>query len=207
MHHPQVATYVFATDPLFQAGVEAQLRARPEISLVTDVDEAAVAIVAGDEVAEPIVRAVRALQRNGCPRVVAVIARLDDAGVLAALEAGACGLLRREDATAEALVALAQAAAGGDGSVPPDLLGRLMAQVGRLQRDVLAPRGLTLSGMSDREIEVLRLVADGYDTGEIAHRLSYSERTIKNVIHDVTTRFCLRNRTHAVAFAVREGII
>jgi len=207
MRQPRVPTFVFAPDPLFQAGVEAQLRARPEVHLVTDVDDAAVAVVAGDEVDDAAVRSIRALQRNGCPRVVAVVGRLDDSGVLAALEAGACGLLRREDATAEALVELIRRAADGDGSVPPDLLGRLMAQVGRLQREVLAPRGLTLSGRTDREIDVLRLVADGLDTAEIARTLAYSERTIKNIIHDVTTRFCLRNRTHAVAFAVREGII
>lgn len=54
---------------------------------------------------------------------------------------------------------------------------------------------------------MLKLVADGFDTSEIAHKLSYSERTIKGIIHDVTTRLQLRNRTHAVAFAVREGLI
>ena len=58
-----------------------------------------------------------------------------------------------------------------------------------------------------RSIDVLRLVADGLDTGEIAQRLSYSERTIKNVIHDVTSRLHLRNRSHAVAFAMRTGVI
>jgi DNA-binding NarL/FixJ family response regulator len=56
-------------------------------------------------------------------------------------------------------------------------------------------------------VEVLRLVAEGLDTGEIAKRLSYSERTIKNVIHDVVTRLNLRNRSHAVAYALREGLI
>ena len=54
---------------------------------------------------------------------------------------------------------------------------------------------------------MLRLVADGYDTGEIARNLCYSERTIKNVIHDVTSRLHLRNRSHAVAFAMRTGVI
>jgi DNA-binding NarL/FixJ family response regulator len=79
--------------------------------------------------------------------------------------------------------------------------------VGRLQRQVLAPRGLRFSGLSDREVEVLRLVAEGLDTGEIARQLAFSERTIKSVLHDVTTRLQLRNRAHAVAFAVREGFI
>jgi DNA-binding NarL/FixJ family response regulator len=72
---------------------------------------------------------------------------------------------------------------------------------------VLAPRGLTFAGLSDREVYVLRLVADGLDTGEIAKKLCYSERTIKNVIHAITTRLGVRNRSQAVAFALREGLI
>ena len=55
--------------------------------------------------------------------------------------------------------------------------------------------------------EVLKLLADGLDTSEIARRLSYSERTIKAVLHDVTARFQLRSRAHAVAYAVRAGLI
>ena len=69
------------------------------------------------------------------------------------------------------------------------------------------PRGLTISGLTEREVEVLRLVADGFDTAEIAKKLSYSERTIKNILHDVVSRFGLRNRAHAVAYALREGLI
>ena len=98
-------------------------------------------------------------------------------------------------------------AAAGAGEVPADLLGRLLEQVGRLQRQVLSPRGLTFAGLTPRETEVVRLVADGLDTSEIALRMSYSERTVKNVLHDLTTRLQLRNRTHAVAYAVREGLI
>ncbi|MGI8751354.1 MAG: helix-turn-helix domain-containing protein [Acidimicrobiales bacterium] len=77
----------------------------------------------------------------------------------------------------------------------------------RLQRQVLAPRGLSLSGLSDREVDILRLLADGWDTAAIAVKLSYSERTVKQAIHDITTRLQLRNRTHAVAYAVRQGLI
>ena len=91
--------------------------------------------------------------------------------------------------------------------MPPDLLGRLLEQVGRLQRQVLAPRGLTFAGLTPREAQVLKLVADGHDTSEIALELCYSERTVKNVLHDVTTRLQLRNRSHAVAYALREGLI
>jgi DNA-binding CsgD family transcriptional regulator len=61
--------------------------------------------------------------------------------------------------------------------------------------------------MSAREIEILRLVAEGLDTAEIAVKLAYSERTVKNALHDVTTRLQLRNRSHAVAYALKQGLI
>ena len=205
----RISVYVYAHDPISQAGIASQLRARPEILIVeNDIDSAAVAIVVVDEVDDETTRVVKAIQRNnGIPRVVLVVTRLDDAGMLAGVEAGACGLLRRSDAQPERLVEAILSAATGDGSVPADLLGRLLEHVGRLQRQVLSPLGLTMSGLTEREIEVLRLVADGLDTAEIAGSLSYSERTIKNIIHDVTARLNLRNRSHAVAYAVRQGLI
>ncbi len=205
----RIPVFVYAHDPLSQAGIAAQLRARPELLVVdsSDVDAARVALIVADEVDDETVRVTKAVQRNGCPRVVLVVTRLDDNALLAAVEAGACGLVRRSDAVPDHLAVAIAGAASGDGTVPPDLLGRLLAQVGQLQRQVLAPRGLTFSGLSEREIHVLRLVADGLDTAEVADQLCYSERTVKNVIHDVTTRLRLRNRTHAVAYALRQGLI
>jgi DNA-binding NarL/FixJ family response regulator len=203
----RVTVFVHANDSISQAGIAAQLRGRPELRVVEDVDVAAVAVIVADDVDEDTLRTVRAVQRNGCPRVVLVVTRLEDTGLLAAAEAGACGMLRRAEAGPEKLAAAVTAAAAGDGTLPPDLLGRLLDGVGRLQRQVLNPRGLTFSGLTEREVSVLKLVADGYDTNEIASTLAYSERTIKNTIHDVTTRLNLRNRTHAVAYALREGLI
>ena len=205
----RIRVFVYGHDPISQAGLAAQLRGRPEVLIVdeADVDRAAVAVVVADDVDDDTTRVVRAVQRNGIPRVILVVTRLDDSGMIAGVEAGACGLLRRSEALPERLAEAITSAAAGDGSVPSDLLGRLLDHVGRLQRQVLTPRGLTLSGLSEREIEVLRLVADGMDTTEIAATLAYSERTIKNIIHDVTARLNLRNRSHAVAYAVRQGLI
>jgi DNA-binding NarL/FixJ family response regulator len=205
----RVPVFVYARDPISQAGIAAELRGRPELEVLseTEVDNAAVAVVAADEVDDETIRVIKAIQRSGGPRVVLVVARPDDGGLVTAVEAGACGLLRRSEATPEILTRAVVAAAQGDGTVPPDLLGRLLSQVGRLQRHVLAPRGLTFSGLTERELGVLKLVAEGMDTTEIAQQLAYSERTIKNIIHDITTRFHLRNRSHAVAFALRQGLI
>lgn len=201
--------FVYAHDPISQAGVASQLRQCVELNVVAegDIDAAQVAVVVADQADDATIQVIRAIQRGGCPRVVIVFSQLDDQGMLAVIEAGACGLLRRTEATSERLAMTIVAAAGGDGSVPPDMLGRLLEQIGRLQRQVLAPRGLSFNGLADREIEVLKLLASGHDTTEIARVLSYSERTIKNVIHDMTSRLQLRNRAHAVAYAVREGLI
>jgi DNA-binding NarL/FixJ family response regulator len=150
---------------------------------------------------------IRSIGRDGCRRVVMVVTKLDDAGLLAAVEAGACGILRRSEASSDRIGETVLRAANGDGSMPPDLLGRLLGQVSNLHRQVLGPRGLSLNGFTEREVDVLRLLSEGCDTGEIAGRLAYSERTVKNVIHDITARLQLRNRSHAVAYAVRAGVI
>jgi DNA-binding NarL/FixJ family response regulator len=205
----RVTTFVYAGDPVSQLGIAGQLRSRPEVELVddADVDRAAVAVVVVDEIDEESTRIVRAIQRNGCPRVVMVVTRLDDLGLLAAVEAGVCGFVRRRESRPESLVNAILLAAAGDGSVPPDLLGRLLSNVSMIQQRVLAPRGLSFSGLTEREIDVLRLLADGLDTAQVARELSYSERTVKNVLQDITHRHNLRNRTHAVAYALRQGLI
>lgn len=209
----RIPVLVQADDPVSRSGVEAQLRGQPGIEVrlhddgATPVPLGAVAVVVVDDIDERAAQSIRALARAGAQGVLVVAGRLDDAAVLAATEAGACGLVRRSDAVPERLVPAIKAAAAGDGTVPPDLLGRLLEQIGRLQRQVLSPRGLTFGGLTDREVKVLKLVADGWDTGEIADDLSYSERTVKNIIHDVTSRLQLRNRSHAVAYALRQGLI
>jgi DNA-binding NarL/FixJ family response regulator len=205
----RIPTYVYASDPISQAGVVSQLRPRPEILIVDDsgLDRAEVAVIVTEILDEQTVRVLRAVQRGGVPRTLLVAGLLDDAALAAAAEAGVSGLVRRSEATPERLARVVVRLAAGQGEVPTDLLGRLLNQVGRLQRQVLQPRGLAFSGLSDRETQVLRLVADGHGTAEIATQLCYSERTVKNVLHDVTSRLQLRNRSHAVAYALREGLI
>ena len=204
-----IATYVKGLDPISEAGAVSQLGMRPEIRLLTaaDAGSAAVTVVVADQVDAATLRVLQVLRRDGHLRLVLIATAVDDAALVSAAEAGVCGLLRRADASAETLVHTIERVARGHGEVPPDLLGRLLEQVGKLQRQVLAPRGLTFSGLTPREAEVLRLVADGFDTCEIATQLCYSERTVKNVLHDLNTRLQLRNRSHAVAYAVREGLI
>lgn len=209
MHGMKARVFVHAPDPVSQAGVAAQLRAQPGIVLVEalDVDCADVAVISVDAADEDATRAIRAIQRNGCPLVVLIVNDVDEAELLDLVQEGVVGVVRRREASAERLVEVIAAARTGSGSLPPDLLGKLMQRMKHLQEEVLAPHGLTYTGLTAREADVLRLVGDGLDTREIAVRLSFSERTIKNVIQDIVRRFGLRNRYHALAYALRQGLI
>jgi len=76
--------------------------------------------------------------------------------------------------------------------------------------DGLAPNGYDkqpAARLTDREQQVLSLIAAGHPTREVAQQLCYSERTVKNVLHDVVTKLNARSRSQAVAHAVREGLI
>jgi DNA-binding NarL/FixJ family response regulator len=209
MMSKRIPVHVCAADPITETGLAAALRPRPEVELVdaASITSSTVGVAAADSVNEETLLILKDLQRKGCQRVVLVTVTLDDNDLLAAVEAGVCGLVRRTEATPPRLAQLIQTAASGDGALPPDVLGRLLKQVSRLQRQVLSPRGLSFTGLSAREAEVLRLVARGCDTREIAAQLCYSERTVKNVLHDITSRYQLRNRSHAVAYALKEGLI
>jgi DNA-binding NarL/FixJ family response regulator len=204
-----VDVFVHADDPVSHAGVASQLCRHAHIRMVDGVEpgDEAVALVVAEEVDEDAASSIRSLRRRGFQSVVLVATHIDGPGLLAAVEAGASGLVRRREVTPDSLASAIRSAAAGDGAVPPDLLGRLLDQVGRLQSNVLTPRGLTISGLTERELRVLKLFAEGMDTAEVAGELFYSERTVKNILHNVTGRLNLRNRTHAVAYAMRQGWI
>lgn len=202
-----IRIHLQAGDPISRAGISAELAQGGAMEVVEDPGLASVALVVAEQVDEDVQCTVRRLRRAGVEAVVLVVATIDDQGLFGAVEAGVTALMRRSEATSRRLEAAIVDAHDGNGSLPNDLLGRLMKQVNQLQDHVLTPQGLHLNGLKDREVEVLRLVAKGHTTTEIAQSLSYSERTIKNVIQDVTTRLNLRNRSHAVAWAMRHGLI
>lgn len=198
---------VRGSDPISQAGIESQLRTRPRLAVSAneaDPIDAMVLTISADDAG---LSHLRRLNRTTDAPVVVVVDDVDDAGVLRLIEEGASAVLRRTEATPEMLEEVVEKACRGEATLPGDLLGGLLRQVKRLQHNVLDPRGLNLSGLSTRELSVLTMVADGMNTRDIATELCYSERTIKNILQDIMRRFGLKNRSHAVAFAVREGLI
>lgn len=202
-----VLVRVDARDPISEAGVRMQLRSRSEIRIAATDETAAVVVAVTDTVDEETTRWLRGLHRaDGLP-VVLVSGRVDGRALSALVEAGVRGVLRRHEATADRLVSAVRSAAVGHGDLPPELLRQLLDHLAGLNRQVLSPRGYSFTGLTERERTVLQLLADGMSTREVAERLSYSERTIKTVIQDLTLRLQLRNRTQAVAYALRNGWI
>lgn len=150
---------------------------------------------------------IRQVREKTGAAVVVCSSRSEEQDVLAAVQAGAVGYLCKDTLTPETLETGVRGASNGAGVMTPEILGNLLRGISRVSREVLEPRGLSLSWLTTREQEVLRLVAAGHPTREVAQKLCYSERTIKNVIHDVVTKLNARTRSQAVAQAVREGLI
>jgi DNA-binding NarL/FixJ family response regulator len=198
---------VHTLDPISEIGVLAQVRHRPEVVIAGADRQPDVLVAIMDGADEDSLRWLKALHTDGGLPVVLIIGRVDPSALVCLVESGVCGVLNRADATADRLVRAIQMAAAGHGDLPPELVRHLLDHVGQLSRNLLTPRGLSFAGLTGRERDVLQLVADGLSTREVATRLAYSERTIKNVIQDLTLRLNVRNRTQAVACAVRNGWI
>jgi DNA-binding NarL/FixJ family response regulator len=157
--------------------------------LLFDVDAAGLGMAARIAAGNPI-------------RLVGIATAGSEEVLFDAVEAGLAGFLLRAELTPESLVSCLRTVAAGVGAMPPSLLARL---VGALARG--APRGATPGQLARRELDVLRLLAEGGETRDIAARLSYSERTVKNIVHDVLTKMNCRSRAQAVALATRQGVI
>ncbi|WP_030059310.1 MULTISPECIES: helix-turn-helix transcriptional regulator [Streptomyces] len=205
----QVPVAVYAEDIILQTGVVQQLRQRPEVELLSEADaaRAEVSLLVVDALTEAVAEHLRRLRLATSGRIGLVVGHFEAGGLQTIVEYGVAAVLRRSEADQDRLVHLITALANGEGVMPGDLLGELLDRIGMLQRTMLDGRGLTLSTLTAREAEMLRLVAEGFDTSEIAAKTSYSERTVKNVLHEIITRLGLRNRAHAVGYAMRRGLI
>src|SRR4051795_4237566 len=146
---------------------------------------------------------VGALSETTPAKVVACTSSADEGGVMAAVRAGAVGLLRKDTLTPESLGDAVRAAASGTGVLEPDLMVTLLRSMATDGMEAAAAP----ARLNEREQQVLGLIAAGHPTREVAEELCYSERTVKNILHDVVTKLNARSRSQAVASAVREGLI
>jgi DNA-binding NarL/FixJ family response regulator len=138
-------------------------------------------------------------------QVVVLTVSADERDVREALAAGALGYLLKETRTDEILRAIRHAAAGL-AVISGDLMRALVAQV---PADDRAPDPSTRHGaaLTARELEVLRLIADGADNATIGRELSISKHTVKQYVTNILEKLGLRSRVQAAVYAVRAGLV
>ncbi|MFJ9562761.1 response regulator transcription factor [Streptomyces fuscichromogenes] len=212
-----VCVAVHSADILLRVGLVSCLQRENRIQEVPAgrAAEADVVVVAADRVDAATLDLLRTLaapsetEGRGVTetRFVMVVGRQWQADLSTAVNQGVCAVVWRDSFTPGAFLRAVLTVAAGGGSFPHSLQGELMEQMRWTQRQVLAPRGLTASGISQREADVLRLLAEGKELAEIARKLAFSERTVKYTLHRVMKRMELRNRAHAVSYAIRAGVI
>jgi DNA-binding NarL/FixJ family response regulator len=137
-------------------------------------------------------------------RVLALTVSSEDGDVSAVLQAGACGFLAK-DTPIDSLVVAIYAAASGAAWLSPRaaevVLGRIRTAAPAVEQDETP-----LEQLSAREVDVLRLIANGMENAEIAAALNISPRTAKNHVSNILAKLGLPSRVQAAVYAVRQGV-
>jgi DNA-binding NarL/FixJ family response regulator len=138
-------------------------------------------------------------------RVVVLTISADDDDVMDAVMAGACGYLLK-DSSMEELILGIRAAASGESLISPQIAAKVLRRL-RSQSSSVDAAETIRAELSDREIEVLKLIANGKDNAQIARELFISPKTVKNHISNILMKLQIDNRIQAAVYAVRSGIV
>jgi DNA-binding NarL/FixJ family response regulator len=138
-------------------------------------------------------------------RVVVLTISADDSDVINAVMGGACGYLLK-DSSVDQLIAGIRSAAAGESLISPQIAAKML-QILRAQRSSVDAAETIRAELSEREIEVLKLIANGNDNAQIARALFISPKTVKNHISNILMKLQMENRIQAAVYAVRSGIV
>ncbi|GAB3711646.1 LuxR C-terminal-related transcriptional regulator [Amycolatopsis oliviviridis] len=199
MNTPDLRVAVYTADPLTRAGLVGMLTQTAVLEVVPSGERGADVLVAAEDPVDhelPVLR--QAVSEQGAVPGVLIAGPLPPSGHRSAATAGVRSLLPHRAVRAERLIAEVMSAR----SAVETSAGRLAAGYAEL-----ADGPDRASRFHEREIRVLRLIAEGKDTAEIGAAMGYSQRTIKNILHHAQRRLALRNRAQAVAEAIRSGLI
>jgi DNA-binding NarL/FixJ family response regulator len=210
-----VIRVVIADDqPLMRAGFRAVLEASGEMEVVAEAADGNAAVAAARrhrpdvvlmDIRMPELDGIEATRRLPGQRVLILTTfGLDDL-IIAALRAGASGFLLKDAPTDQVLDAV-RAVAAGDAVLSPAVTRRLLDQVGR-RLPAAVSRDAGLEALTEREREVLRMLAAGLSNQEIAQALVVSEATVKSHVSSLLGKLGLRDRVQAVIFAYETGLI
>jgi DNA-binding NarL/FixJ family response regulator len=203
---------------LVRAGLRRLLDEQPDIEVVGEAGDGRQAVAAVERLRPDVVlmdirmpdldgiEATRQLsrQRPGARVVILTTYELDEY-VFDGLTAGACGFLLKH-ALPEEMIRGVRAAASGEALLAPSVTRRLIAEFTRRRPPALAVPP-SLAGLTEREREVLRLVARGLSNQEIARTLQVSESTVKTHVAHLLDKLELRDRVQAVVLAYESGLV
>lgn len=126
----------------------------------------------------------------------------DDEWVFDAIRAGACGYLLK-DTPREKVIEAVRGSVQGKSYVDPLVVGKLMNQVANKQEQ---PQTILTDKLTEREVDILRLIARGFSNADIAERLHLSEGTIRNHVSSIFSKLEVADRTQAAIIAIRHGL-
>jgi DNA-binding NarL/FixJ family response regulator len=195
-----IAVTVLATDPVTREGTVARLAAAPELEVVES-GACEVLLVVATEVTERLLVEVERRRVTPDCRVVLVADAVRRQQVLRAVNLGLAALLVRQETRFDDIIEAVVRVSEGHVQLPEPVVRLLVDRLRALEN---ASGSFHLAG---RELDVLRLLSEGFDTGEVAAKLNYSERMVKHIIQGTLTRLNVRNRAHAVAQAFRSGVL
>jgi DNA-binding NarL/FixJ family response regulator len=147
----------------------------------------------------------RIKEANPATNVIIMTASDDESALVAGVEAGAAGFLNKTEAVDEVLDAI-RAAAEGEVLIDPGLLARALQQVAK-DREVQRQADQLLGQLTERELEVLRLLARGIRNEAIAEQLFISQQTVQTHVRNILAKLRVHSKLEAVSFAVRHGAV
>ncbi|WP_329462250.1 response regulator transcription factor [Streptomyces sp. NBC_01431] len=203
---------VLASDPITCEGAQAYFQACGQVRLVASgrPSEAEVVAMFATQVTDETLMSMRRLSAAPSRSRTWIVLSADgisEARMLRAVRYGLVGFVPRSQAGMESVLQ-AVLDSRKRRAEPPDVLVRsLMDQIRTLRDGPQESQGLCMARLKEREVVVLKLLAEGLDTAEVADALNYSDRTIKNVLAGMMDRLGLRNRAHAIAYAMRSGAL
>jgi DNA-binding NarL/FixJ family response regulator len=207
---------VIADDqPMMRAGFKAVLEATGDIEVVAEASNGEEAVQAAGELAPDVVLmdirmpgmdGIEATRRLPRQRVLILTTFGLDQYIIEALRAGASGFLLKDAATHE-VVAAVRAVAAGDAVLSAAVTRRLLDQVARRLPAPISRQPTDLDLLTEREHEVLRMLANGLSNAEIAAALVVSDATVKSHVSHLLGKLGLRDRVQAVIYAYETGLI
>jgi DNA-binding NarL/FixJ family response regulator len=204
---------------LFRRGLDMVLGQEPDIALVGEAGDGAEALAkAADLLPDIVLLDVRMPRRSGIEacaaikevvpttRIIMLTISDDEADLYDAVKAGASGYLLKEISIDEVSAAI-RAVAGGQSLISPAMASKLLSEFASMIKKSDDSRQIPAPRLTDRELDVLKLVARGMNNREIGAKLFISENTVKNHIRNILEKLQLHSRMEAVMYAVREKIL